>query len=212
MLYIRSAKARRSEKMKPQIRTWVILLVAGAIFLLPGAMAVQAAEDGYGDFQNLFIKPGDEAADRDLAKSPAFDMRDNWREAACLGDPRNPASVQLHLGGRLPRQREPDRAEPGGRVRRHDPRLRRRTPPRFRNHLPDRLSAKGPLSGVTVRQPEPNALPGRQGLQNPAFPVFRVFSFLFCFPPQKSCIKKGNAADKYSNDVLRHQHGEERKI
>lgn len=69
--------------MRTRRGTRLVVLIAGAFFLLSGAVEASAfggfkakpMDDGYGDFQKLFIRPGAAAADRDLMKSPAYDLR-----------------------------------------------------------------------------------------------------------------------------------------
>ena len=69
--------------MRTQRGTWLIMLVAGIAFTLSGAIPAAGADrnaksgpvdEGYGDFYTLFIDQGNESADRDLMKSPAYDM------------------------------------------------------------------------------------------------------------------------------------------
>ncbi|MBE0604492.1 MAG: hypothetical protein IH611_12815 [Deltaproteobacteria bacterium] len=70
--------------MRTQRGTWLVILVAAVVFALSGAIPAAAGADryaksapvdeGYGDFHTLFIDQGNESADRDLMKSPAYDM------------------------------------------------------------------------------------------------------------------------------------------
>ncbi len=81
--------------MRTQRGTWLVILVAGVVFVLSGAVGASAydgfkampMDDGYGDFHKLFIRTGDEAADRNLMSSPAYDLRDRGVEPLAYAIP-----------------------------------------------------------------------------------------------------------------------------
>ncbi len=105
--------------MRMQKGSWRVILVAGIFLLLSGAAAAtafdglkgfkaQPMDDGYGDFHKLFIEPGGAAADRELMRSPAYDMRDRGVEplAYAIPETRLPynftwLSLALDKGSRL---------------------------------------------------------------------------------------------------------------
>jgi hypothetical protein len=70
--------------MRTRKGTWLVILVAGVVFLLSGAVTAPAydgfkakpMDDGYGDFHKLFIQAGSAADDRGLTSSPAYDLSD----------------------------------------------------------------------------------------------------------------------------------------
>lgn len=81
--------------MRTRKGTWLVILVAGVVFLLSGAVTAPAydgfkakpMDDGYGDFHKLFIRPAGAADDRDLMSSPAYDLRDRGVEPLAYAIP-----------------------------------------------------------------------------------------------------------------------------